>query len=94
MRRLTSAHGLMRGAYLLLTAHRAGNVDDPARLTSLVELIEALPVPAAVPVHPRTRARLEAASWPGCRPSRGWRMTEPLGYVEFSALLVRRRARC
>ena len=40
------------GSYLLLTAHRAGNVDDPARLRALVELIEALPTPVAVPAAP------------------------------------------
>src|SRR3954469_428084 len=50
------------GEYILATAHRAGNVDDPARLLKLVELIEALPPPAVFPLHPRTRARLEAAS--------------------------------
>ena len=55
------AHGLEPGGYLLLTAHRAGNVDDPARLRALVELIEALPGPVLFPLHPRTRERLAAA---------------------------------
>ena len=54
-------HGLEEGAYLLLTAHRAGNVDDPERLRALVELIESLPGPVMFPVHPRTRARLREA---------------------------------
>ncbi len=31
---LVRAHGLSRAAYVLATAHRAGNVDDPARLLS------------------------------------------------------------
>ena len=53
--------GLEPGDYLLVTAHRAGNVDDPARLAQLVELLEALPRPVVLPLHPRTRARLEAA---------------------------------
>ena len=35
------------GAFLLVTAHRAGNVDDPARLERLVALLEALPDPAS-----------------------------------------------
>ena len=39
----------------------AGNVDDPARLERLVELLLALPGPVVLPLHPRTRARLEAA---------------------------------
>ena len=35
-------YGLRTGEYLLCTAHRAGNVDDPARLTKLVELLAEL----------------------------------------------------
>src|SRR5436305_13452302 len=54
-------HGVEPGAFLLVTAHRAGNVDDPVRLERLVELLEALPLPAIFPLHPRTRARPEAA---------------------------------
>ncbi len=49
------------GEYLLATAHRAGNVDDPARLARLVEVLLAVPGPVVLPLHPRTRARLEAA---------------------------------
>src|SRR5262249_28301119 len=33
------------GAYLLVTAHRAGNVDDPDRLRELAALVRALPGP-------------------------------------------------
>src|SRR4051794_4956219 len=54
-------HDVEPGEFLLVTAHRAGNVDDPARLERLVELLEALPLPAIFPLHPRTRARLESA---------------------------------
>ena len=83
-----AAHGVEPGAYLLVTAHRAGNVDDPARLERLVDLLEALPEPAVVPLHPRTRARLEAT---GLRErlerAPRVRLTPPLGYLEFTALL-------
>ena len=64
--------GLERGGYLLVTAHRAGNVDDDDALERLVEVLEALPLPAVFPVHPRTRARLEAT---GLLAS-GWRRRE------------------
>jgi UDP-GlcNAc3NAcA epimerase len=70
-----------------VTAHRAGNVDDPARLERLVELIEALPYPTVFPVHPRTRARLEAAGLLD-----RLRLSAPLGYLEFTALLHHARA--
>ncbi len=85
-------HGLQSGSYLLLTAHRAGNVDDPGRLSALVELVKALPTPILFPLHPRTRTRLtdtglldELASLEGLT------MTGPLGYLQFSALLCQAR---
>ena len=53
-----AAAGVIRDGYLLVTAHRAGNVDDPVRLAQLVELLEGLPLPVVLPLHPRTRARL------------------------------------
>ncbi len=86
-------YGLTDGAYLLLTAHRAGNVDDPEQLRRLVELIEALPGPAVFPLHPRTRERLQAASlYERLAAVPELRLAEPLGYAEFTALLVKARA--
>ncbi len=55
-----ATYDLPPGDYLLLTAHRAGNVDDPERLRALVALIEALPEAGAVPgapSHPPAPAR-------------------------------------
>jgi UDP-N-acetylglucosamine 2-epimerase (non-hydrolysing)/UDP-GlcNAc3NAcA epimerase len=78
---------------VLVTAHRAGNVDDPARLRLLVDLLLALPVPAVLPLHPRTRARLEAAgSLAELEAAPGVRLQPPLGYLEFTALLGHARA--
>jgi UDP-GlcNAc3NAcA epimerase len=50
--------GLEPGSYLVVTAHRAGNVDSRERLERLADLLAALPGPVIFPVHPRTRARL------------------------------------
>jgi UDP-GlcNAc3NAcA epimerase len=87
------AHGLTPGAYALVTAHRAGNVDDPDRLRALVELVKALPLPVLFAVHPRTRARLRDAGL-DTELVQGdeVQLTEPLGYVEFSGLLRQARA--
>jgi len=91
--RALARYGLEPGAYLLLTAHRAGNVDPPERLRALVELIAALPAPVLLPLHPRTRARLEQAGLLArLLATPGLRVSEPLGYVEFSALLCHARA--
>jgi UDP-GlcNAc3NAcA epimerase len=90
---VAAAYGLDPGSYLLLTAHRAGNVDDPERLRALVELIRALPTPVLFPVHPRTRARLlDAGLLAELQALDGVTLGEPLGYVEFSALLCHARA--
>jgi UDP-N-acetylglucosamine 2-epimerase (non-hydrolysing)/UDP-GlcNAc3NAcA epimerase len=80
--------GVERGGYLLATAHRAGNVDDPARLRALVALLRGVPGPVVLPLHPRTRARLEAAQLA----LDGVVVAPPLGYLEFMALLVSARA--
>jgi UDP-GlcNAc3NAcA epimerase len=81
------------GEYVLVTAHRAGNVDDPARLRALVDLLLALPHPAVLPLHPRTRARLEGAGWLGeLEAAPRIRLQPPLGYLEFTSLLGHARA--
>jgi UDP-GlcNAc3NAcA epimerase len=83
--------GVEPGSYLLATAHRAGNVDDPQRLTRLVEVLLAVPVPVVLPLHPRTRARLEAAGLMGHLDGQV-RLAPPLGYLDFTALLLHARA--
>ena len=86
--------GVQPHEYLLVTAHRAGNVDDPERLTMLMDLLRALPAPVVFPVHPRTRERLRAmGSWEQLTEGiEGMHVTEPLGYAEFTALLCGARA--
>jgi UDP-N-acetylglucosamine 2-epimerase (non-hydrolysing)/UDP-GlcNAc3NAcA epimerase len=84
--------GVEPGGYLLVTAHRAGNVDTPARLGALVDLLLALPGPVVFPVHPRTRARLEAGGMLGrLEEAAGLRLSPPVGYVELLALAMHAR---
>ncbi len=82
------------GGYLLATSHRAGNVDDPDRLRALVRVLrEASDLPVVLPLHPRTRARLEAAGLLGeLTAGDRVRVLPPLGYVPFTALLTRAAA--
>ena len=85
--------GVADGEYLLVTAHRAGNVDDPAALGRLVELLRALPLPVLFPVHPRTRVRLEATGLLArLEQAGGVSVLPPLGYVDFLQLLRHARA--
>jgi UDP-N-acetylglucosamine 2-epimerase (non-hydrolysing)/UDP-GlcNAc3NAcA epimerase len=85
------ALGVRSGEFALVTAHRAGNVDDPARLARLVDLLLALPLPVVLPLHPRTRARLQASGLLE-RVEQRLRVAPPLGYLEFTALLQHARA--
>ncbi len=87
------AHGLEPGSYLLATAHRAGNVDDPHRLAALVELLAAMPGPVLLALHPRTRVRLSEFELNDALDAiPGLVVTGPLGYSEFTALLCQARA--
>jgi len=82
--------GLEPGSYLVVTAHRAGNVDRPERLEALVSLLEALPAPVVLPLHPRTRERLTAAALMDRLDA--IKRVPPLGYLDFMKLARHARA--
>jgi UDP-N-acetylglucosamine 2-epimerase (non-hydrolysing)/UDP-GlcNAc3NAcA epimerase len=84
-------HGLEPGEYLLATAHRAGNVDEPERLAKLVALFEALPAATVLPLHPRTAASLDAAGLRE-RLAKAVTLLPPLGYLDFMKLAMNARA--
>jgi UDP-N-acetylglucosamine 2-epimerase (non-hydrolysing)/UDP-GlcNAc3NAcA epimerase len=90
---LVTRHGVEAGQYVLATAHRAGNVDDPKRLARLVDLLLAVPLPVVLALHPRTRSRLEDAGLlQQLAGSEHMIVTAPLGYIELTALLCNARA--
>jgi UDP-N-acetylglucosamine 2-epimerase (non-hydrolysing) len=74
------------GRFALLTLHRPSNVDDPAALQRLVEVLEEIHrrIPVVFPVHPRTRAAFEGLLG-GRRPE--LQLCEPLGYLDFLCLM-------
>ena len=85
--------GVVPGSYLLVTAHRAGNVDTPDRLAALVDVVLALPRPIVFPVHPRTRARLvETGLLARLEGADGVMLSPPVGYLELLALAIHARA--
>jgi UDP-GlcNAc3NAcA epimerase len=85
--------GLEPGRYLLATAHRAGNVDDPGRLRELVALLSSMPLPVLLPLHPRTEARLAAVGLlDALRGAAGVRLVAPVGYFEMTAMLCHAQA--
>jgi len=80
--------GVAPGRFAVCTLHRAGNVDDPARLGQLLDGLGrvARRVPVVFAIHPRTRGRLEAR---GYQPAPGLLLSEPLGYLELLSLTSR-----
>lgn len=85
--------GLEPCGYVAATAHRAGNVDDPARLERLVELLEGVPERVVLPLHPRTAARLDASGLRGrLEGAPNVVLTDPLGYLDFMKLAAHARA--
>jgi UDP-N-acetylglucosamine 2-epimerase (non-hydrolysing) len=80
---------------VLVTAHRATNVDDPQRLRVLVGLLEDLGArhgPVLFPLHPRTRARLEEQGLlDGLAALPGVRCREPLPFPELLGALAASR---
>jgi UDP-N-acetylglucosamine 2-epimerase (non-hydrolysing) len=86
-------YGVAGCPYTLVTLHRPSNVDDPAVLGELVETLTALAADAPVlfPVHPRTRARLEAAGLRngGSKPGTdALRWLDPMPYLDMLSLVI------
>jgi len=83
-------HGVDGRPYVVVTLHRPSNVDHPGSLTGLFRALDAIACDATVvfPVHPRTRARIEAT---GLRPSAGGdlRLLQPIGYLDMLGLVER-----
>ena len=72
--------------YVVATLHRPSNVDDPQAAAALVRALHEVAdeLDLIIPVHPRGRAALEAAGL-GTHP--GLHVCDPLGYLEFMALV-------
>lgn len=79
--------GLEPKCYVLITAHRAENTDSRENLAKLVGILEALPMKAVYPMHPRTRKRLEEFGlWERVSSIENLVVTKPLGYLDFLKL--------
>jgi UDP-N-acetylglucosamine 2-epimerase (non-hydrolysing) len=81
--------GLKPGAYVLVTLHRPGNVDDPERLAAtLAALAEAgslIGCEVVLPLHPRTRAQIERFGLEDVLAR--LRTVPPMRYLEFLGLM-------
>lgn len=73
--------------YILVTLHRASNVDNPDILKGIIDGIQAtadvLGLKVVFPIHPRTRKNLDAAK---ITLSPIFQLIEPQGYLDFLRL--------
>ena len=83
------ALGVEPSGYGLLTLHRPSNVDDPATLRALLEVLAEVSrkIPLLFPVHPRTRTRFtEGVTLPD-----SLRLIDPQPYLAFLGLMAKAR---
>ncbi|WIB00660.1 non-hydrolyzing UDP-N-acetylglucosamine 2-epimerase [Curtobacterium sp. MCBA15_012] len=80
-------YSLEPDGYVLVSAHREENVDDPERLIALLDAVQAVgdehDLPVLVSTHPRTRRSLtgiDASRWPRVI------LHEPFGFHDYIAL--------
>lgn len=76
--------------YGVITLHRPGNVDDPARLAEIIDAFEQISkqLPLIFPAHPRTRNNIRQAGLEGrVKSIADLRFIEPVGYLDFLCLM-------
>lgn len=81
--------GVAEKQYLLVTLHRAENVDDAARVAIVLHIVKQLQEQYRIvfPMHPRTRKRLDALNLLDRLESMdNIRLCRPLGYIDFIRL--------
>lgn len=78
--------GLSDKGYVLSTIHRQENTDDQARLEAILKGLQlvAREMPVVLPLHPRTKGRIEAAGAGALL--EGLTCTDPLGYLQMVEL--------
>lgn len=67
-------------AFVLATIHRAENTDDPERLAAILDGLGGAQKTVLLPLHPRTRARIEVY---GLSVPVNVHIIEPVGYLEM-----------
>jgi UDP-N-acetylglucosamine 2-epimerase (non-hydrolysing) len=78
--------GLLPNKYVLVTAHRALNVDKKPSLEKLIKLIESISditgLQVVYPIHPRTKAKIDKFHLE----IKNAKLIDPLGYLDFLQL--------
>ena len=88
--RILDRLGLQPKAFRLCTVHRAENTDSEERMRQIVSALQQIATtecPLVLPLHPRTRQRLESYDLLAMiEQHNGIRLTSPLGFLDMVAL--------
>jgi UDP-N-acetylglucosamine 2-epimerase (non-hydrolysing) len=83
---ILSELGISSKNYILVTAHRSENVDNPLILSGLMSALERISeefcLEVIFPMHPRTRSKLSSE-----HVSKNVRILNPVGFYDFNFLL-------
>ena len=84
---------LVRGGYFVVSCHREENVDSPANLRAIFELLGRLAaaygLPVIVSTHPRTRSRIDAL---GLKTPEHVQFHKPFGFTDYVKLQTEAKA--
>ncbi|AUB84534.1 UDP-N-acetylglucosamine 2-epimerase (non-hydrolyzing) [Candidatus Thiodictyon syntrophicum] len=85
--RILTELGIGAQGYVLVTAHRSENVDQPAYLAAIIEALGEIyrkfGRDVVYPMHPRTRSKIGSITIP-----KGVKIIAPLGFYDFNHLLM------
>jgi UDP-GlcNAc3NAcA epimerase len=81
--RILDKLGIENKQYILATVHRAENTDSPERLRAIIEGMAVSGKKIVLPVHPRTRARMQSA---GLTLPENVIAIDPVGYLDMVML--------
>ena len=76
--------GVESGRYYVATVHRAENTDNRRRLEAILDALGRLDRPVLLPLHPRTRKRIDELA---ITVTGDVRVLEPLGYLDTIAVV-------
>lgn len=85
---ILSKYSLTAEDFVLLTFHRPALVDEKKGLVSLTQILQSIPLPKVLPLHPRTKKNLERfglmQEW---EKMESLVLTGPMGYFDFQKLI-------
>jgi UDP-N-acetylglucosamine 2-epimerase (non-hydrolysing) len=83
-KRVLDKYDVEKGEYVLVTAHRQENVDDPQNIIKILKALGALGQEVIFPAHPRTKKRLSEGKYDI---PKNIKIVDAIGYLDFLPLL-------